>query len=408
MFRGSPEEKRNLIILFCALVIIMLGFGIVIPILPFYVERMGASGADLGLIMAIFAAMQFIFSPMWGDVSDRIGRRPVIMIGIVGNALAQVLFGLSTQLWMIYAARALSGILSAATFPAAMAFISDTTSEENRGGGMGILGAAMGVGMTLGPGIGGVMARFGLSAPFFAAAGISLIILVLVYLFLPESLPPERRVGKAGKLRTVDLGQLWQALFSPIGYLLFLAFLLSFALTNFEAIFGLYALRRYGYGTTQVGVIMTVVGLTTALVQGLLTGPATRRLGEVWVIRTSLLVSAIGFATMLLAASLPTVLLTTSIFVFGNALLRPSVSSLISKRTHLPQGIAMGLNNAFMSLGRIAGPIAAGALLDVSLFLPYLTGAVLMFPGLLSTIPGFANEKRLSTAPSRADAPADS
>ncbi|MGC8825409.1 MAG: MFS transporter [Anaerolineae bacterium] len=408
MFRGSPEERRSLIILFCSLVIIMLGFGIVIPILPFYVEHMGASGADLGLIMAIFAAMQFIFSPMWGDVSDRIGRRPVIMIGIVGNALAQVLFGLSTQLWMIYAARALSGILSAATFPAVMAFISDTTSEENRGGGMGILGAAMGVGMTLGPGIGGVMARFGLSAPFFAAAGISLVILVLVYLFLPESLPPEQRVGKAGKLRTVDLGQLWQALFSPIGYLLFLAFLLSFALTNFEAIFGLYALRRYGYGTTQVGLIMTAVGLTTALVQGLLTGPATRRLGEVWVIRASLLVSAIGFAAMLTAASLPTVLLTTSIFVFGNAMLRPSVSSLISKRTHLPQGVAMGLNNAFMSLGRIAGPVAAGALLDVALFLPYLTGAVLMLLGLLPTIPGFANQKHPSIAASRADAPADS
>ncbi|MGQ9518100.1 MAG: MFS transporter, partial [Anaerolineae bacterium] len=99
MFRGSPQGKRNLIILFCSLVIIMLGFGIVIPILPFYVERMGAGGTDLGLIMAIFATMQFIFSPLWGDVSDRIGRRPVIMIGIIGNALAQVLFGLSTQLW---------------------------------------------------------------------------------------------------------------------------------------------------------------------------------------------------------------------------------------------------------------------------------------------------------------------
>lgn len=408
MFRGSPEEKRNLIILFCSLVIIMLGFGIVIPILPFYVERMGASGADLGLIMAIFAAMQFIFSPMWGDVSDRIGRRSVIMIGIIGNALAQVLFGLSTQLWMIYAARALSGILSAATLPAAMAFISDTTSEENRGGGMGILGAAMGIGMTLGPGIGGLTARFGLSAPFFAAAGISLIILVLVYLFLPESLPPERRVRKAGKLRTVDLPLLWQALFSPIGYLLFLAFLLNFALTNFEAIFGLYALRRYGYGTEQVGMIMTVVGLTTALVQGLLTGPLTRRWGEVWVIRVSLLVSAIGFAAMLAATSLPTVLLTTSLFVFGNALLRPGVSSLISKRAHLPQGIAMGLNNAYMSLGRIAGPVAAGALLDVALFLPYLTGAVLMFLGLLSTVPGFAGQTHPSTAVPHADAQADS
>ncbi len=407
MFRGSSEEKRNLIILFCSLVIIMLGFGIIIPILPFYVERMGASGADLGLIMAIFAAMQFIFSSMWGDLSDRIGRRPVIMIGIIGNALAQVLFGLSTQLWMLYAARALSGILSAATFPAAMAFISDTTSEENRGGGMGILGAAMGVGMTLGPGIGGVMARFGLSAPFFAAAGISLIILALVYLFLPESLPPERRAGKAGRLHTVDLGQLWKALFSPIGYLLFLAFLLSFALTNFEAIFGLYALRRYGYGTTQVGIIMTVVGLTTALVQGLLTGPVTRRWGEVLVIRVSLMLSAIGFAAMLAATSMPTVLLTTSLFVFGNALLRPAVSSLISKRTHLPQGIAMGLNNAYMSLGRIAGPIAAGALLDVALFLPYLAGAVLMLLGLLSTVPGFAGQEHPSTAVPRADAQAD-
>lgn len=408
MFRGSSEERRNLIILFCSLVIIMLGFGIVIPILPFYIERMGAGGTDLGLIMAIFAAMQFVFSPMWGDVSDRIGRRPVIMIGIIGNALAQVLFGLSTQLWMLYVARVLSGILSAATFPAAMAFISDTTSEENRGGGMGILGAAMGVGMTLGPGIGGVMARFGLSAPFFAAAGFSLIILVLVYLFLPESLPPDKQVGRAGKLRTVDLGQLWRALFSPIGYLLFLAFLLSFALTNFEAIFGMYALRRYGYGAEQVGMIMTVVGLTSALVQGILTGPATRRWGEVQVIRFSLALSALSFAAMLSAVSLPTVLLTIALLVFGNAMLRPAVSSLISKRSPLSQGVAMGLNNSYMSLGRIAGPIAAGALLDLALFLPYLVGALLMSVGLLSSFSGLAETTRQPAAASKADASAKS
>ncbi|MGQ9516605.1 MAG: MFS transporter, partial [Anaerolineae bacterium] len=228
------------------------------------------------------------------------------------------------------------------------------------------------------------------------------------YLFLPESLPSDKRVGRAGKLRTVDLGQLWRALFSPIGYLLFLAFLLSFALTNFEAIFGLYALRRYGYGAEQVGMIMTVVGLTSALVQGILTGPATRRWGEVWVIRASLALSALGFAAMLSAVSLPTVLLTTALFVFGNAMLRPAVSSLISKRSHLPQGIAMGLNNSYMSLGRIAGPIAAGALLDLALSLPYLAGALLMFVGLLSSFSGFAETKHQPAVASHIDASADS
>lgn len=130
----------------------MMGFGMIIPILPFYVEQFNTGGSTLGLLMATYALMQFIFAPVWGRLSDQHGRKPILMLGILGNAIASLLFGLSTQLWMLFAARALAGILSSATLPTAMAYIGDSTSEEDRGGGMGIMGAAMGVGMVIGPG----------------------------------------------------------------------------------------------------------------------------------------------------------------------------------------------------------------------------------------------------------------
>lgn len=188
--------NRNLAILFFTMAVVMLGFGIIIPILPFYAENLGANGTALGVLMAIFSVMQFIFSPIWGGLSDRIGRKPVILIGVLGNALAQLFFGLSTSLWMLIAARALSGILSSATLPTTMAYISDSTSEKNRGGGMGIIGAAMGVGMILGPGIGGWAGSYSLSMPFYVAAALSTAALVLVWWVLPESLPAEKRSAK--------------------------------------------------------------------------------------------------------------------------------------------------------------------------------------------------------------------
>jgi len=160
------SNRRNLIILFYTMVVIMLGFGMVIPILPFYIKSMGASGTALGALMATYAVMQFIFAPVWGSLSDRYGRRPILMVGILGNALAQLIFGLSTHLWMLFAARTLAGILSSATLPTAMAFIGDSTSERDRGGGMGMMGAAMGVGMLLGPGIAGFLATRWLALPF--------------------------------------------------------------------------------------------------------------------------------------------------------------------------------------------------------------------------------------------------
>lgn len=370
-------NRRNMIILFFTLVVIMLGFGLAIPILPFYVDSFGASGGALGLLMSLYAIMQFIFAPLWGSLSDRFGRKPILMIGVLGNAISQVLFGLSTQLWMLFVARALSGVLSSATLPTAMAYIGDSTSEEDRGGGMGTIGAAMGVGMVIGPGLGGWLGQGSLSLPFFIAAGLSMVALLLVLLILPESLPSEQRSEQAGGMRGPQIGEMWRALFSPIGVLLVLAFLLSFGLTNFESIFGLYALERFNYGPERVGMILMAIGTVSAIVQGGLMGPLTRRFGEVALIRAALLGSAVGFVLMLLATDFVTVLLTSCFYIISNALLRPGISALISRRTTTGQGIAMGLNNSFMSLGRITGPLWAGFVFDVNMAYPYLSGAAI-------------------------------
>ena len=355
----------------------MLGFGIIIPILPFYVEKFGGGGAEMGYLMAIFSIMQFIFSPIWGSLSDKYGRKPIILVGTFGNAISMILLGFSNSLWMLYASRGLAGILSSATLPTSMAFISDSTNERERGGGMGIIGAAMGLGMVLGPGIGGFMGQVSLSTPFFFAGAVSLIAMVLIWLFLPESLPGEKR-DRTLKLHGPQFAKMIEALSTPIGFLLILAFLHNFALTNFEGIFSMYAIMRYGYNEATVGLVLTFVGLVSAIAQGILTGPLTRRFGDVLVIRASLFASIFGFTSMLFANSLPMVILTSGFFVLSNSMLRPGVSSIISKRSPYPQGMAMGLNNSFMSLGRIFGPIWAGSVLDSNVLYPFSTGAIIM------------------------------
>jgi DHA1 family multidrug resistance protein-like MFS transporter len=309
-----------------------------------------------------------------------------------------LLFGLATQLWMLFIARGVGAILSAATLPTTYAYIGDSTSEDDRGSGMGILGAAIGLGMVLGPGLGGGLAADSLSTPFFITAGLCLVTLLFIWLFLPESLAAQERPESRIKLApAAQIRQLWEALFSPIGTLLLMAFLVSFGLTNFQAIFGLYALEKFGYGTEQVGWILTGVGLVSAITQGALTGPLTKRWGEASVIKVTLLLSSISFGTLLLANSFPTVLLTTCFFTLPNALLRPAVISLTSKHATTKQGMAMGLNNSFTSLGRIIGPIWAGYAFDINVHYPYLSGAAIIFVGFLISLVWISQESKLTT-----------
>ena len=379
------NNKRNLVILFITLVIMMMGFGIIIPILPDLVVKFGGSGVAMGALMAIFSLMQFLFSPMWGSLSDRFGRKPILMLGVFGNAISMLALGLSTQLWMLFAARGLAGILSSATLPTAMAYISDSTDEKSRGGGMGVIGAAMGLGMILGPGAGGMLSGISLQAPFYFAALLSLLAVIAIWFFLPESLAVEK-LETSVNLQGPQIRAMRESLFGPIAFLFIAAFMISFAMTNFEGIYAYYAKDRYNYGPETIGYILTAIGVVSVIAQGALTGIATRKFGEVIVIKVSLIASVVGFLVMLLANNLATVILTAAFFVLSNAMLRPAVSSLISQRTTQSQGIAMGLNNAYMSLGRVIGPLWAGIVIDINLFFPFITGAAVMMLGFIASL----------------------
>jgi DHA1 family multidrug resistance protein-like MFS transporter len=396
----KTNNGKNVAILSLTLGVVMLGFGMVMPIFPFYIESMGASATELGLLVAISPFIQLIASPLWGSVSDRRGRKPVLVVGLLGYGISMALFGLSTELWMLFVARGVGALLSAATMPTTMAYVSDSTSEQDRGGGMGALGAAMGLGMVLGPALGGLLGGESLSTPFFLTAAVCFVTLLLVLLLLPESLPAEARRQRATSIRpAAQVRELWRALFGPLGVLLLMAFLVSFGLTNFQGIFGYYALKKFGYGTEEVGWILTVMGVVSAVTQGALTGPLTKRWGEAAVIKVTLLASAASFGLLLAANSLPAILLTTGLFTLPNALLRPAVISLTSKQADSEQGVAMGLNNSFNSLGRIAGPIWAGFAFDLNYNYPYLSGAVIMFVGFLAALAWVKQEPASRRAP---------
>lgn len=399
MFKNS-----RLLTLFFTMVVMMLGFGIIIPIMPFYVEHFGAGGSELGALIAVFSVMQFISSPFWGSMSDRYGRKKIMMIGVLGNALSLIVIGLAHSMTTIFISRAVEGLISSATLPTVMAYISDSTTQEERGGGMGVIGAAMGVGMVLGPGLGGWLSAKSLSFPFFLAACMSFLSLAMIWFVLPESLPVERRASEVRKFRGPALGQMWKELFGPMGFLMVLAFLVNFALANFEGIFGLYADKRYGYTPTQVGSVMVVVGLISSAVQMLVTGPATRKLGEPNVIRLSLVASAVGFVFMALVPNNILVPLSVGFFVFSNAMLRPSIVSLTSKRAQGGQGMALGMNNAFQSLGRVVGPLWAGMMFDWHLFLPYLSAAVIMLVAFAYAMTKVPPERASASVPEMAGA----
>ena len=381
----NTNQRKNLYILAFSLVVVMLGFGIVIPIMPFYIEHLGAGGTELGLLVASYAVMRLIFGPIWGNLSDRVGRKPVLMVGIFGYGITMILFGLATKLWMLFVFRALSGILSSATSPTTMAYVGDSTPEKERGQGMGILGAAVGVGTIFGPGLGGLLAGENLAMPFFIAGGMSFFALLLIWLFLPESLTAAARQA-TGKKKQLQAREMWRAVSGSIGSLLLFAFLASFGLIAFFGIFGLYALQKYNAGPEAVGGIMMVFGLVTALSQGLLVGPLTRRWGETRVIQVGLVATAAGFVFIAVSNTFISFLLAIGLFTLAIAVLSPAVSALTSSLTTLEQGLTMGLSNAAQSLGRIAGPLLGGVVFDISLEYPNYLGAIIMGIGFVVSL----------------------
>lgn len=377
------ENKRALGILFFIVFIDLVGFGIIIPLLPFYAERYGAEPYLVTLLMAIYSFFQFLFAPLWGRLSDRWGRRPILILTLGGLAAAYVGFAFAGALWVLFAVRALAGAM-AGNIATAQAYIADVTTREKRAQGMGLIGAAFGLGFTVGPAIGGLLAgsdpaQLNVQLPALTAAVLSLLAAVFAVVALPESLSAEQRAQPAG--RTGRLTQLTMALRQPqVGLLIGLFFLQTFAFSGMESTFALWSERQFGWGPQQNGYVFAFTGVLGAIIQGGLIGRLSARFGEHNLLKQGAGALVVGFAAMPLATHFGALLVAVGVMAYGLSVLTPSLNSLISKNApQSSQGQTFGLTQSASSLARILGPIWAGVLFSaLGRAWPFYSGALLM------------------------------
>lgn len=374
-----------MIALFLIVLVDLIGFGIIIPLLPFYAEHFQAQPATVGLLMATYSLAQFIAAPFWGRLSDHVGRRPVLLASLAGATLAYGALAFADTLLMLFVVRAFGGLM-AGNISAAFAYAADVTTKENRAKGMGLVGAAFGIGFILGPAIGGILAgpdplNADYRSPALAAAGLSLLALVLGLVRLPESLSPEIRARNAALPRKARLSQLLEALRLPgVGLLMGLGFLATFVFAGLETTFAMWSRREYGWGPEQNGWIFAYVGLMSAAIQGGLIGRLARRFGERGLLRQGALALAVGIGGIPLTQEIWQLLVVLAIAAYGFSVLNPAFNSLISQRVpDTDQGGVMGVTRSATTLARVAGPAWAGLLFAVlGRDWPYYSGAVVM------------------------------
>jgi DHA1 family tetracycline resistance protein-like MFS transporter len=368
-------------VLFLIVVIDLIGFGLVIPLLPFYAERYAASPQEVTALMAVFSLMSMLSAPLWGRLSDRVGRRPVLMVSMAAAALAYLWLGFANALWMLFAARALAGVC-AGNIAAAQAYVADVTTPENRAKGMGMIGAAFGIGFIIGPALGGVvagnhLATADLRTPGLIACALSVTALIGVVFVLKESLPAglaeRRRRGRVEALRAALRRK-------ALARLLAIFFLTILAFAGMEATFALWAMAQLGWGPAQTGYLFTYVGLLSAVMQGGLIGRLTARFGEEKLLTGGLLSIAAGLLVLPLSRDLPPLLIATSLLALGMGAMQPSLNSLISRRAGAEeQGEVMGVAQSVASLSRVLGPLLAGMLFaGLGRNSPFLCGMVLV------------------------------
>jgi MFS transporter, DHA1 family, tetracycline resistance protein len=391
-------------ILFLIVFIDLVGFGLVIPLLPFYAERFAASPLQMTLLFATYSMMSMLAAPLWGRLSDRVGRRPVLMASMAAAALAYLWLAVADTLWMVFAARAFAGAC-AGNIAAAQAYVADITAPEARAKGMGMIGAAFGMGFIIGPVIGGLvagndLATADLRTPGLIAAALSLIALVGVMLVLPESRSARRGARSRGRIAAAR-----DALARPVlARLLIVFFLVILAFSGMETTFAWWAIAQFGWGPQSIGFVFFYVGLLSALMQGGLIGPLTRRFGEERLMLGGLGLIALGLLTMPLARALPVLMVALSALSLGMGAMQPSINSLISRRAGLErQGEIMGVAQAIGSLSRVLGPIIAGALFGAfGRNSPFLLGAALVAGALLV---GWSLPRGIAVAAPRPETP---
>jgi multidrug resistance protein len=351
-------------ILFFTVFIHLLGFGIIIPLLPYFAERFGASGVTVGLLTTSFSLAQFLFAPVWGRLSDRIGRRPVLLGSLILTGVSYLVFAVAGSLPVLFASRIFAGI-AGATLSTAQAYIADTTTPENRTHGMGLIGAAFGMGFIFGPAMGGILSRWGFSVPAYAAAGLALTAFLFALVLLPESLPPEERALAMQRRR--NAATLREALARPtVGVVFALFFTATLCFSGMEAILALFCQRFFGFGPHQIGYLFAYVGIVAAVMQAGIVGALAKRFGERALVRAGLALMGAAFVIAGLVPPLPLFLATMGAISIASGLSTPSLSSLVSLATPPDeQGGILGIYQSLGSLGRAVGPFLGGLVFDV-------------------------------------------
>ncbi|MEG0383617.1 MAG: MFS transporter [Solibacillus sp.] len=371
------EQKSNKIVLYLLMFnmfITMGGIGIIIPVMPAYLHVFGVGGQVLGFLVAGFALAQFLLSPVAGDLSDRHGRKIFIISGLVVYGFSQLLFGFATEVWVLFLARFLSGAGAAFIMPPIMAFVADITTFEERGKGMGMIGASMSLGFMIGPGVGGLLGNINLTFPFYLAGTVAFAAAILSAIYLPNI--KSTIANKAPRENLVK--QLARSFKTSYFVFLLVVFTFSFGIANFQTTLSLYLDKVFNYTPTDIAIILTVGGFAGVILQMYVINILFKRFGEMKVILVNLLLAAITMLLIIFVNGFFIILTVATLFSIATTFIRPAVNTLISKMAGTEQGFAAGMNNAYMSLGNMFGPALAGILFEWNSEAPYYLGFVIL------------------------------
>jgi DHA1 family tetracycline resistance protein-like MFS transporter len=381
---APAHSHRALYVLLLVVFINMVGFGLVIPLLPFYAQSLKAQPWQITALFSAYSLGQFFAEPFWGRLSDRIGRRPVLIVTILANTLSYVALAYAPTIWVAFAIRLVGGFGSG-NISTIQGYMADVTPPEQRAARMGLLGAAFGAGFVVGPALGGLLAhpeagRLGFQIPLFVAAGMAALASLGVFLFVVESRSPRAPDAPRPHRREA----LQTAMAHPVLSRVLLVTLVSTAaFAGMESIFGLWTYARFDWGPRQVGLCFAVIGVVASIGQGAVTGRLARRFGEPRVLTAGLSIIAFSLAITPFAPSGAAVPLFVGLTAFGQSLVFPCVAALISRATPPDQqGAMLGLNMAAGSLARMTGPLLAGPLFGLAIGGPYWLGALLTLPAI--------------------------
>ena len=372
----SQEQRKKLFILMVNMFIAVGSFGIIIPILPAYLVSIGEGGTAAGLMIAIFAGAQLVMSPIAGKWADRYGRRIMIIAGLSGLALSMFVFYFSDSLTVLYLSRVIGGIGAALLIPAIFAYVADITTMDQRAKGNSFISASMSLGIVIGPGIGGFLADFGLKMPLLISALVGAAAVVFSAVMLKESRGTE--VEESAKISEPMIKEIRQSFNKPYFIPLLITLVMSFGLMAFESVLGLFVDNEFGASPKDIAVLITLTGIISVIIQLFAVERIVRRFGEAAVLSTFLGVAAGGFLLSIFASTYFMFFVVTMIIFLATSILRPVLTTLISKLAGNEQGFAMGMNNAYMSIGNVLGPLLAGILFDVHIIYPFVLGLVVL------------------------------